>query len=64
MKYCTCKNPQLLKVNCRCGLPIREKQTIEQLEAERNKLLVSKENPDRLRIVQGKLDYFNFGIIK
>lgn len=62
MRFCKCRKPQPLKVNCRCGYPIQEKQTIEQLEAEKNKLLVSRENPDRLRVVQGIIDYFYFGI--
>lgn len=35
---------------------------ISELEAERNKLLVSRDNPKRLKEVQSKIDYFNYGI--
>ena len=36
--------------------------TLNELEEEKNKLYVSKENPTRLKEIIKKLDYFYFGI--
>ena len=36
--------------------------TMEQLQKELKELLVSKENPKRLKELQKKIDYFNWGI--
>ena len=37
-------------------------QSFHELEAEKNKLYVSKENPTRLKEIIKKLDYIYFGI--
>ena len=36
--------------------------TLQELEKEKNKLYVSKENPTRLKEIIKKLDYIYFGI--
>lgn len=36
--------------------------SMEQLQKELRELLVSKENPKRLKELQKKIDYFNWGI--
>lgn len=36
--------------------------TIEQIKQERDKLLISRDNPERLAELQAKLDYFWWGI--
>jgi hypothetical protein len=36
--------------------------TLNELEEEKRKLYVSKENPQRLKEIIEKLDYFYFGI--
>lgn len=36
--------------------------SIEQLTSERNKLKVSGKNPERLKYLNKKIDYFNWGI--
>ena len=33
-----------------------------ELEAEKRKLLIDQSNPDRLKEVQSRLDYINWGI--
>jgi len=43
----------------------RQKQkqpTIEELEKEYRRLLVSGENPKRMQELKARLDYFNYGI--
>ena len=41
----------------------KQKQpTIEELEKEKRKLLVSKENPKRLKEIENKLNYIYWGI--
>lgn len=37
-------------------------QSFQELEAEKNKLYVSKQNPTRLKEIIKKLDYFYYGI--
>jgi predicted transcriptional regulator len=37
-------------------------QTLNELEEEKRKLYVSKENPQRLKEIIKKLDYFYFGL--
>jgi hypothetical protein len=37
-------------------------QSFQELEIEKNKLYVSKENPTRLKEIIKKLDYFYYGI--
>ncbi len=39
-----------------------KKQLIQDLEIEKNKLYVSKENPTRLKEIIKKLDYIYYGI--
>lgn len=36
--------------------------SIEELDIERKKLIVSDDNPKRLQELKNKLDYFNYGI--
>ena len=37
-------------------------QSFQELEIEKNKLYVSKENPTRLKEIIKKLDYFYYGL--
>jgi hypothetical protein len=37
-------------------------QSFQELEIEKNKLYVSKQNPTRLKEIIKKLDYFYYGI--
>ena len=37
-------------------------QSFQELEVEKNKLYVSKDNPTRLKEIIKKLDYFYYGI--
>lgn len=55
-----CQNPckKFGKVDC----DDYNNLSIEDLENERKKLLVSGENPLRLKELQKELDYFNYGI--
>jgi hypothetical protein len=39
-----------------------KKPSLQELENEKNKLYVSKENPTRLKEIIKKLDYIYFGI--
>lgn len=39
-----------------------KKQSFQELEVEKNKLYVSKDNPTRLKEIIKKLDYFYYGI--
>lgn len=42
----------------------KEKQTpLNELIKERNALLISKEDPKRLRELQSKIDYIQYGLI-
>lgn len=44
-------------------MPKKEKQpTLEELRQERNKLMISKQNPERLSEVKGLIDYWEYGI--
>lgn len=36
--------------------------TLAELKAERNALLISKDNPERLAELQAKIDYIEWGI--
>lgn len=36
--------------------------SIDEITIERNALLVSKENPERLKELQNKINYFEYGI--
>ena len=49
-KYTQMKQPKL------------KQQSFQELEIEKNKLYVSKENPTRLKKIIKKLDYFYYGI--
>jgi len=37
--------------------------TIQEIEEQINKLLVSQDNPELLKNLQKKIDYFNYGIL-
>ena len=39
-----------------------KKQSFQELEVEKNKLYVSKDNPTRLKEIIKKLDYFYYGL--
>jgi hypothetical protein len=39
-----------------------KQQSFQELEIEKNKLYVSKQNPTRLKEIIKKLDYFYYGI--
>ena len=39
-----------------------KKQSFQELEIEKNKLYVTKQNPTRLKEIIKKLDYFYYGI--
>ena len=39
-----------------------KKQSFQELEIEKNKLYVNKQNPKRLKEIIKKLDYFYYGI--
>ncbi len=39
-----------------------KQQSLKELEIEKNKLYVSKQNPTRLKEIIKKLDYFYYGI--
>lgn len=62
-RNCKCRSPVPGKVNCKsCGYPIDNRPTIEQLREERVKLLVTQNDPEKLKEIQSRLDYFDFGI--
>lgn len=39
-----------------------KKQSFQELEIEKNKLYVNKQNPTRLKEIIKKLDYFYYGL--
>lgn len=49
----------LNRYNC---YELNAKQSLEDLHAERNRLLLSKTNPERLAEIQAKIDYVEWGI--
>lgn len=64
MKYCKCRNPELMKTRCRkCNLEISTitHESFSDLEAKKNKLYASG-NHDQARKVQEQLDFLYFGI--
>jgi hypothetical protein len=42
--------------------PKPKQQSLQELEIEKNKLYVTKQNPTRLKEIIKKLDYFYYGI--
>ncbi len=42
--------------------PKPKKQSFQELEIEKNKLYVTKQNPTRLKEIIKKLDYFYYGL--
>lgn len=64
MKYCKCRNPELMKTRCRkCNLEISTivHESFLDLEAKKNKLYASG-NQEEARKVQKQLDFLYFGI--
>jgi len=64
MKYCKCRNPELMKTRCRkCNLEISTivHESFSDLEAKKNKLYASGKS-DEARLVQAELDFLYYGI--
>lgn len=64
MKYCKCRNPELMKTRCRkCNLEIYTviHESFSDLELKKNKLY-SSGNHAEARKVQEQLDFLYFGI--
>jgi len=64
MKYCKCRNPELMKTRCRkCNLEISTivHESFAYLEAKKNKLYASGKLIEA-RAVQAELDFLYYGI--
>jgi len=64
MKYCKCRNPELMKTRCRkCNLEISTiiHESFSDLESKKNKLYASG-NHEQARVVQSELDFLYYGI--
>lgn len=64
MKYCKCRNPELMKTRCRkCNLEISTivHESFSDLEEKKNNLYASGKR-DEARAVQSELDFFYYGI--
>lgn len=64
MKYCRCRNPELMKTRCRkCNLDITNivHESFSDLEEKKNKLYASG-NIEQARKVQAELDFLYYGI--